>query len=285
MKKTCIIHANCQGDTLHFLLSATPSFSEKFAIIKYTNYLREKMDERVLDTCDLFLYQHLDEHWENHASQYILQRLGHHAQNLRIPNMFFNGYWPLWTNKTTMAYGDRLLEELYERGLSFNEIIHLYTRGRLEAKFDLDALRAASRKKEEEKEKDLLFPTLPLIDALWREEQLFYTVNHPAPRLSLYVADSVLQFLDLGKVPESIRRIFMQHNEEFIQPIHPQVSEKYGLPFAGVERNYPVYGQEMTFQQYIVAYVNCRLQSGPEAITDFVVYLHLLAERAKKLSS
>ncbi len=283
MKELCIIHANCQGDNLHFLLSATPSFAQKFTIVKYTNHLRDKLDEKLLEKCSLFLYQHLELHWETLASERILQKIPPHAQRLRIPNMFFNGYWPLWTNKTSMAYGDMLLEDLYQRGLSFNEILHLYTRGRLEVKYDLDALRLASRQKEQKKEEGLLFPTLPLIDTYWRDEQLFYTVNHPAPRLSLFVADSVLEYIGLGAVPANIRQLFSQQEDEFIQPIHPQVGEKFNLPFATAERIYPVYGQGMTFQQYIAAYVNCRLQSGPEAITDFVVYLHLLTERAKKL--
>ncbi len=282
MKKMCIIHANCQGDSLYFLLSATPAFTQKFTIVKYTNHLQESIDKNTLKKCELFLYQHLDEQWEELASKRILEQISGHAQSLRIPNMFFNGYWPLWTNKTTMAYGDILLEELYERGLSFHEILHLYTRGNLETKLDLDALRLISRQKEEAKEEGLLFPTLPLIENLWREEQLFYTVNHPAPRLSLYVADNVLQFLGLGTVPDSIRRLFSAHKEEFIQPIHPQVGQKYNLPFVTPERLYPVYGQDMTFQQYVAAYVNCRLQSGPDAITDFIVYLHLLTERSKK---
>ncbi len=282
-KEICIIHANCQGDSLQFLLLSTPSFAQKFTIHKYTNYLREGLDSEFLHTSKLFLYQELSETWGELGSHALMQKLSPQAQTLQIPNMFFNGYWPLWTNATFMAYGDTLLEELCARGLSTQEIVQIYLRGSLLKSYDLAGLRQKSYEKEVLKEKNLSIKTLPLIEELWQEEQLFYTVNHPAPRLSLYVADSVLQHLGLGTVPHSVRKQYMNTFEEFIQPIHPYIGAEYKLPFATPDRLYPVYGQEMNFASYVNAYVHCRLQSGEDSVRDFVVYLHLLAERAKKI--
>ncbi len=281
-QEICIIHANCQGDNLQFLLSATPAFAQKFVVHKYTNYLHESIDEALLQKCSLFLYQELGGKWGDLSSHNLIQKLSQHAHFLQIPNMFFNGYWPLWTNATFMAYGDVLLEDLCSRGLSAQEILHIYTRGALLSTYDLEGLRQESHAKELAKEQNLSIKTLPFIEELWQEEQLFYTVNHPAPRLTLYVADAILQHLGLGCVPQSVRALYMAQQEEFIQPIHPHIAAKYNLAFGSVQRLYPVYGQEMTFAKYINAYIHCRLQSGEDSVKDFVVYLHLLAERAKK---
>ncbi len=280
-QKTCLIHANCQGDTLQFLLQNTQAFAKEYSIKKYTNYLEEEIEPLALAQCDLFLYQKLGNQWGELATEKLLQKLSPQAITLEIPNMFFNGYWPLWTNKTHMAYGDMLLEELCQRGLSTAEIVHLYIKGKISNKYDIKALRQISLDKEQQKEASLHIRTLDFIEQHWQSEQLFYTVNHPAPKLSLYVADAILQHLDFKGVDTAPREALLQHKEEFILPIHPQVGEYYSLPFASAQRLYPVYGQHMHFQTYIQAYVQCRLQKGPDAITDFVVYLHLLAQRAQ----
>ena len=275
----CIIHANCQGDTLHHLLAATPAFAHAFEIKKYTNYLRDEIPLDDFERCGLFLYQRLGDTWGEHATPALLARLPRQAQALQIPNMFFNGYWPLWTNNTHMAYGDMLLEHLADLGLSASEILRVYLQGKISAMYDFAALMAASRQKEEAKEQGCLIQTLPLIDELWRREQLFYTVNHPGPRLSLLVADGVLRALGLGSVPMEVRRAFRALRDEFEQPLHPQVGRALGLPFATEQRLYAVHGSRMNFAQYAAAYVQCRLQEGKDAVQDFVVYLHLLAEQ------
>lgn len=280
-RSLCIIHANCQGDPLRFLLESTPAFAHAFEVRKYTNYLRESIPADELARCSLLLYQELPDTWGEHATSALVQLLPPGAQALKIPNMFFNGYWPLWTNQTHLAYGDLLLEHLAGLGLGPSEILHVYLKGSIAAKFDLTALVQASRQREERKEEGVVTPTLPLIDSYWREEQLFHTVNHPGPRLMLHVADGVLRALDMPPVPPSVRRALTAMPEEFIQPIHPQVGALYGLPFASAERLYPVYGQEMTFAQFAAAYVDCRLRheiAASAATVDFVVYLHLLAQ-------
>ncbi len=281
-KQLCIIHANCQGDNLKGLLLSSPSFSNLFVIEKYTNYLHEEISENSLDKCGLFLYQHLGEQWGEHATTSLLQKLPASAQCICIPNMFFNGYWPLWTNKTHMAYGDILLEHLASSGLGVAEILHIYIKGKIRAKFDLDQLAQVSRTKEVEKEKHSHIKTLNIIDAHWREEQLFHTINHPGPRLTLHVANEILKLLSLSPVPAIVCDAYSTIEEEFIQPIHPQVGEYFQIPFATPNHLYNVYGQAMTFEQYARAYVQCRLQQGPDKIDDFVVFLHLLARQAQK---
>ncbi len=281
-KSLCIIHANCQGDGLKQLLAHTPQFSQKFEIVKYTNFLKEKIPLAQLKTCKLFLYQHIGDHWGESASHRLLQNIPHDAIRISIPNMFFNGYWPLHTSETFMAFGDMLLEHLASKGLSCAEVNHLYLRTKLSKLYDFDALYKVSRDKEEVKEQYQDIKSLHIIDNDWRDEQLFFTVNHPMPRLSFHVAQGVLTLLGLGALPVSTQHAFVAEEDEFEQPIHPQVAAHFGLPFVTAQRQYPVFGQRLTFEQYINAYVSCRLQEGENKIDDFVVYLHLLAKKMQK---
>ena len=279
VRELCIIHANCQGDTLHALLASTPTFAQHFEIKKFTNYTHDQVPQETFDRCAVLLYQALGDQWGEYSEAALLERIPSTAQHLKIPNMFFKGYWPLWTNKTHMAYGDTLLEDLAARGHSVPEMLHLCLRGRLAAMYDLDALLSASQAREAAKEAGQVVQTLPLIQEYWRKEQLFHTVNHPGPRLLLHVADGVLGALGLGSVPDGVREALAAQAEEFMQPIHPQVGAHFGLPFAGAQRRYPVYGQEMTYAQYAAAYAACRLLPEDAPTRDFVVYLHLLAKQ------
>ncbi len=280
-KKLCIIHANCQGDNLKALLLNTPSFSKFFDIQKYTNYLNENIPNQSLDSCALFIYQQLGEQWGDQATASLLQKLPAHTQCICIPNIFFNGYWPLWTNATHMAYGDMLIEHLANSGLNASEILHIYMNGNISTKFDLKQLIKLSREKELEKEKNSSIKTINIIDTHWREEQLFHTINHPGARLTLHVANAVLAKLGLGEVPPSTRNAYENMKEEFVQPIHPQVAEYFDIPFVTPTTLYNVYGQTLDFEQYTRAYIQCRLQQGPDKIDDFVVYLHLLAKQVQ----
>lgn len=275
----CIIHANCQGDSLRTLLAATPAFAQHFEIQKFTNYTREEVPQELFDRCGLLLYQALGDQWGEYSEKALLERIPPAAQRFKIPNMFFNGYWPLWTNNTTMAYGDMLLEHLAERGCTPGEMLHICLHGVLTAKYDLDALVAHSQAREEAKEEGQVVKTVPLIREHWRAEQLFHTINHPGPRLLLHVADGILHALNLGAVPQDVRAAFASLHEEFIQPIHPQVGRHFNLPFVCPERRYPVYGQEMTFADYAAAYAACRSPACATPTQDFVVYLHLLARQ------
>ncbi len=281
-KQLCIIHANCQGDYLKGLLFNTPAFASLFSIEKYTNYEREEIPLKSLENCSIFIHQYLGEHWGEHSTDALLKKLPAHAQSLCIPNMFFQNYWPLWTNATSMAYGDILLEHLAQGNLKASEILHIYLHGNLNSKYDLDQLILPSQQREIEKEKHSSITTLDIIDEYWRKEQLFHTVNHPGPRLMLHVADSVLSHFGFDQVPEFTRKAFYALNEEFIHPIHPQVGKCFNLPFATKERLYNVYGQKLTFEQYTNAYIHCRLQEGPDKIDDFIVYLHLLAKQVQQ---
>lgn len=282
LKQLCLLHANCQGDVLHALLAGTPDFARHFDIRKYTNYLCEPIPHDELARCAVLLYQELDDKWGENASAVLRARLPQHALALKIPNMFFNGYWPLWTNATHMAYGDMLLEALAERVPDPAAVLRVCLQGDMAAKYDLPGLVAASQEREEAKEAGQVVTTLPLIREHWRTEQLFHTVNHPGPRLLLHVADGVLAALGFGPVPQSLRAALYAQQEDFEQPIHPQVGAFFGLPFALPERRYRVYGQHMTYAQYAAAYAACRLQKGEDAVTDFVVYLHLMAQQQQQ---
>lgn len=300
----CLIHANCQGDPLAALLAAAPQFAERYEIRRYTNYLRERIAPAELSGCGLFLYQHLGEKWDDHASDRLLAMVNPAARVLRLPNMLFTGYWPFWTNKSPMDFGDAFLDRLVSMGLSMAEILHVYLHGDIAAKYDLDAMLRASLDVERDKERGadaelgmtgsaersraggggaaasaapgaipaVVTPTVDVVEALWKEERLFATINHPNRRLVLHVAEGVLAALGMDPLPPEVRDGFADPYPEFELPIHPQVAAHHGLAFGGPDAAYNIYGRRMTFEDYVRRYVDCRMRG----IDNFIGYLQLV---------
>jgi len=270
-RELCLIHANCQGDALHTLLAATPAFARCFEIRKYTNYLKEAVPQQDFDSCRVFLYQHLGERWNDLASEALLARLHPVACRIQIPNLLFKGYWPLWTNKSTMNYGDMLLDLLVSKGYSESEALHVYLRGKLTKKYNLDAILGETLFRERRKEQGAVIALTGFIEENWRMRQLFRTPNHPDGILLLAIADAVLESLELGRVPSSLRSSFIPEYPDFELPIHPQAGEHFGLPFAGADRLYSIYGRPMSFARYAACYVHCLSRR----LGNFEAFLHL----------
>lgn len=267
----CILHANCQGGPLSRLLLASSEFSRRWDILHVPNYDRTPIPADALESCDLFLYQHLGPQWGELASARLLARLPVSARSIRLPNLFFQGYWPLWTSDSTMNFGDIYLDYLTDKGLTPAEIMHVYLHGRLDAVYNLEARIQNSRNYQQAKDAGALVSLEDYIDAHWREEQLFSTVNHPVPKISLMVADAVLEELGQSPLPPSILEKegdALECDRHLHLPIHPAVGRRFGLPFAGEERRYRIYDNMLTFRQYALAYVDCRRKGLP-----FLVYL------------
>ncbi|MBN2140509.1 MAG: hypothetical protein JW718_05825 [Desulfovibrionaceae bacterium] len=265
----CIVHANCQGEPLVRMLNQSAEFRAEFRVESFVNYTREPIPERSLACCGLFLHQHLDEKWGELSSEALFSRLPRGCPSLCIPNLFFKGYWPLWSGAPGFDYRDVFLDRLLDMGLAKPEILHLYLKTDLAAKYDLQALAEASLDHERNKEARTPIKYMDLILERFRTERLFNTVNHPGRRLMRHVALGVLKHLGL-KPPQdfdSEAGVF----PDIELPIHPRVAGFFGLSFAGPDTVYNVHGRKKTFAQYAEAYVDCRLSN----IEDFIAYLGL----------
>ncbi len=255
----CILHANCQGEPLARLLAASPAFAARWSIRHYVNYIREPVPDEDLAACSLFLYQDLGPQWGGLSSAALLSRLPAHATALCLPNLFFKGYWPLWTSQSSMHFGDVYLDYLVDQGLNPAEILRLYLSPTLTARYDLDALKDESQALERRREASAILSCVDYIEEHWRDVQLFSTVNHPGPELMRRVADAALAALGLPRLPEHLPAgLELSCDPHFHLPIHPTVGRHFGLPFAGEERRYPAYAHWLTFRQYALCYIDCR---------------------------
>jgi hypothetical protein len=279
-KRTAILHANCQGEPLAAQLLASPEFARAFAPRVYLNYARQPIPEAELQSCGLFLYQHLGPEWGELSSAALLAKLPADCPRLCIPNMFFRGPWPLWSGAPGFDYRDVFLDRLLDMRLPGPEILRLYLTMPLERKFDLDALLAETVARETERQAHTPVRYLDFVLEHWRARPLFLSVNHPGPELLRLAAAGILRELGLAppEYPEQAAparfpgaAALGEGYADFELPVHPQVAAFYDLGYGGQGRVYNVYGKAKSFAQYAAAYVECRLAG----IDDFIGYLHL----------
>ena len=272
-RERCVLHANCQGEPLAALLALSPEFSTRWQVTHYTNYTREPVPEHALRDATLFLYQHLGPEWGDISSDALLARGNPKALAICIPNMFFKGYWPFWTNKSPMDFADTLLDKLIDAGAGKPEILRVYRYGKIEIMADLSGIVATSLAVEEAKEERCAVKTAAFVAENWRRMRLFQTVNHPDVPLLLHAVQQLLAYLGLPCLSEEVTAPFAYPYEGFALPIHPRVAAAHGLPFAHEGTEYPVFGRMMTFDQYISRYIDCRLNHMDK---EFLAYLQLV---------
>jgi hypothetical protein len=269
-KTLCILHGNCQGETLAALLAASPEFSSTFEVEFYVNFTRPTIPGESLSHCGLFLHQHLGENWGELSSDSLRARLPRSAAVLCYPNMLFKGYWPFWSNRAGFDYSDTLLDSLLERGIAKTEALHVALKGNLDRMFGLAGLLTDTLSREREKEALCDVPYVDLIEEGFRNERLFQSVNHPRKRLMLHVAQIILARLGLPQLPDGFLKACPELYPDFELPIHPQVAAFHKLNFGGEGWRFNVYGQPMTYTEYIGLYLDCKYAGRG----DFIRYLH-----------
>lgn len=278
-KQLCLIHANCQGDALAPLLEANSNFSKHFEIRHYLNYKCPELEDSVLSQCGLFLHQYLAPKWGAYSTEHLLGQLSASTKNLIIPNFFFKGYWPFWTNKTEeIEFADELLEDLLAKGLTIEQSQNFYLKLSDSILDSVETTAMHSIEQEREKEKHSCVKYADLLEENWRNKQLFLTVNHPDIFLLSHAANTILNLLGLGEVPQKAIKNYKHPQGDFWLPIHPAVAKKLNLPFVSYDRKYPCFGAELNHSEYTARYLACRKYNRP----DFVAVLKALAEDGKK---
>ena len=272
-RELCLLHANCQGEPLALLLRSSPEFSVRWRVRHYTNYTREAIPTEDIAGATLFLYQHLGADWDEFSSAALLGAVNPDAVSLCIPNMFFKGYWPFWTNDSPMDFADVLLEKLLASGAGKPEIIKIYLHGTVTNMMNVDAVVAETLRIETDKEERCDIKTAAFIAQNWKERRLFQTVNHPGEELLLMTAQEILARLGLPPLSDEICAAFKYDYEGFHLPIHPKVASYFGLAFADESMEYLVFGKKMTFAQYVSRYIDCRLNGFEDS---FLGYLQLV---------
>lgn len=275
-----LVHSNCQGAALAALLKAHPPCADRYEVQHVVNHLRRPFPADLLPRTAIYCYQHLEPHWDDHASAPLLARLPAASHAICFPNLFFKGYWPLWTGQAGIDFKDIFLETLLAKGLADREIQHLACHSDLTRFFDLEAIWAESLAVEQKKETRWDIPAdVPMTSVIasdFRHAPLFYTINHPAKALIVRIAQALCHALALPPIAAGTLAAMAEPFGDFLLPVHPQVAALQGLTWCDAGTRFPCYGHPITHAEYVASYLYCRRQG----IDDLIGFLQLRGGRA-----
>lgn len=272
-RELCILHANCQGDPVAWLLERHPSFVERYELRRYVNYVREPVPADELSRAAVLIHQQLGPQWNELSSANLRARLPRNATAICLPNLMCRTCWPFWESRPGIDFSDSLLNALQDRGLSKAEIMHIACRADLSRYHDMKALAERSLAIEREKEKAWDIELTSYIEAKYTKRRLFTTINHPSRELCLAMARGVLDLLGLEPPSPELEAAMPAIEPELELPVHPQVASLLGLAWIEPGHHFRIYEHSLTYEEYVSHYLDCR-SLGESALIAFIQLRH-----------
>lgn len=218
-KRIMVIHGNCQTSIVEMYLNSIADFRQRFFILRipkvcqYENSLLSAYTWKVLwESCDILITQNINEtnrfNKELSVSRIItLLRKG--TEIVRIPNIYFNGYFPSCkrnvSNVMTNFHPGGLfpfrysyIDELFYEGMETDKIISVIkSKDFIPDKIIRENIEI-SLNEYIEREKDTDIRISDAIIANYKRKQLFYSFNHPVNELLKLETFRILQYLGGG---------------------------------------------------------------------------------------
>lgn len=267
-KPTLIIYANCQGIWLEDHLQRIPWMAEKYNILYIPSWDDPAVRDRVLGTevfteCGLLLHQ---------VASFIPEvpfeeMLSDTCRRIKIPILWMNLFWPLYAidprNQPQSdypfglyPYGDRLVIELLNKGLSPQEVYQSYMETDLKKMVDLDRWYEICMDSLHAIDENADIQLFSYIEQYFRERRLFVTINHSTDYLLERILSQVIEAeLDASVADKNLPASTGAGMGPLEVPIHPTLIDYYGLKWASKDMLYSYAGQNLTFNQYLRQYI------------------------------
>lgn len=260
----CMLLTNCHGGRLCQVFRCSKPFMEDFELRYHRIDLHQVLEQKDLDRCQVFLYQHVGEKWGDMSTHRLLARLPKTCRTIRLPKLSSFLYWPYFIRPiaadpswckpcTEFPYFDRFLIECVAQGMDSERATQAYLGHDVVGEFDLEKRLADN----------INYLQTPLncgevnlnhliLNKLHREI-LFASPNHPSLILLAEEANLIFELLGYDRVNQTEAMDSLQEWEFFL-PVHPGIIEHFSLKNITRETRYPTSGRNLTFEEYSLAY-------------------------------
>lgn len=269
---TCLLSANCQGIPLISQLYQFEPFMRSYSIQYYVNFKKKVIPLEQLQTCNLLIYQKLGPSWGELSEDYLLANVNPKAKVVCMPNIFNNTLWPISkvTGDLSTPYTETYVDDLIARNLSVDEIVYLIKKADFAEHYDLQANYQKSMEIERNKGYARCHEFCDYIEENFSKIKLFTTFNHPYGTLLNRVAKVVLEEIGYRGIPDCLIPD-ITCDDKYYMPVHPSVARFFHLPYIDETTKFPVYGNMLTYYEYIAGYVIARQNNFP--LAPYFTYL------------
>ena len=223
-KKIAVVYGNCQTDLIVDLLRLNKAFSEEYAVISIPTVCLYNdapqfvgdfiKDDAFWKRIDLFIYQHVDEKnrfWSELCTDNLLNKLKADCKKVRIVNIYFSGYFPqMIRNKNNaltdvhqsgiLPFGDKYADALMEKQMKPEAIIEHLSREDFLSGKTIDENVQNSFRELQAREEQADVKISDYLEEHYREEQLFFSPNHPNGHVLSEYVERILRFMEGAKI-------------------------------------------------------------------------------------
>lgn len=247
----CILIGNCQISSINKILLSSRQFRENYFILDVPPIhmiTQQEMDilekcKFIFQECSLFITQYINSDnrfFPFYATDNIQKLANFNSRVIVLPVLYFDLYFPQTIHQNeensllseagvlSFPYGDCILNELSKK-YSVEEIVkivqldHFFSDQLLQWIYDtrLEAM----------KEKDSLYDVkiYDYIVSHFRQEQLFYSKNHPCRKVFIEFGKRLLE--KLGYEDGELEQARLTILDGWQEVIYPSVASFYGLRF------------------------------------------------------
>jgi hypothetical protein len=273
-----VVYGNCQAGVYADLLRkiCAPGLQVHYVMsFDHPTELQAELPNEALEKCTLFLQQvEVNKSTRFTPSLYLSPR----AQIVHFVPLDFNLLWPFnFTDPRNVGeppdfpfgrfpYGDRIVVELLREGLSGDALWQAYCARSVIKLPDLARLEALEQKRLEARETNTTHSIASYIMSEFRNQRLFWTINHPSSALLAKQFSDILSVSNKTlNIPGDVRELaakFFHNYEPFDHnhvPIHPDVARRLQLAWWSPTLKYRYLdGSMLTFEETMRNYINFR---------------------------
>lgn len=286
-KKKYSVYGNCQADPLGNILQTNSEFSENWEFVQFPkpSFALRADDwveiENLMGTLDLFITQNVGESHGIFASDNLAKHMKPEARVIRIPNAYFSGYMPEVVyfragepHVTKFCdYHDENFLALFmadpvnavEKAVAKVEDPATYSSERVleNAHASLDEL----ARREEECD----ITVSDYIAAHWKDDILFYSMNHPKRTVLSHMASKIM--VALGQESSDVKGNY-EHLNNTRLPVYESVKRVLNKD---IEWQVSVGQQEIALESYYQGHAKVLRSLEPEFLRK--AYKKFLATR------
>tara|TARA_B100000700_G_C15038434_1_gene854005 strand:+ start:1108 stop:2121 length:1014 start_codon:yes stop_codon:yes gene_type:complete len=278
IKKKYSVYGNCQANPLGNVLQTNTEFAESWEFVPFPkpSFELRKGDwedvEMLLRELDLFITQNVGESHGIFSSSNLASHLKANAKVIRIPNAYFSGYMPEvvyfragepYVTKFCDYHDANFLAFFMEDPVNaVQKTVKAATnRSHYSEEFVLDnAMTSISELKRREEECDVFVSDY--IEKNWRNDILFYSINHPRTVVLSHMASQILKLLNqsTGDVHDDY---------EYLDNTRPPIYESVkGVLQKTIDWQITVINQEIQLVDYFKGHARVLRSLEPKFLRD-----------------
>lgn len=226
-KQIALIYGNCQTEIIANMLEYNKEFHSRYALLRVPQIHLFRDEEQIkqifyqnelMKMVDLFIYQNVKENNRFHpllGVKRILDQMSDRCRKLCIHNIYFDGYFVQYDaneeryfanmDQKDFPYTDGIVHKLIEEGKTADEIIEIINDTSMMSKEEVLEKCEKSIDNLRQREKYVDVPIVDYIEMHYKEEQLFYTYNHPKNIVIYEYVKRILTELGIEDVDEFTR--------------------------------------------------------------------------------